>query len=153
MIVDLFFHHVKNCSQHLVGRRHSRNLLASSSEHSQVVLTAGSFTCSRMHQVCLGWDKNTSWPAFCASSTIHHHEPIASSAILLAFGSFFKARSTVTTLLAKRNCEGDLLSLNTANCDTSCVDRYRQTVSWNVLLLAFVPACLSQRVTRRPFRL
>src|SRR5688572_31880628 len=42
----------------------------------------------------------------------HHHEPIASSAILLPLGSFFKTRSTVTTSLAKRNCEADLLSLD-----------------------------------------
>jgi hypothetical protein len=32
--------------------------------------------------VSLGWDKNTSWPLFCASSTNHHHEPVASTAIL-----------------------------------------------------------------------
>jgi hypothetical protein len=68
--------------------------------------------------VCLGWDKNTSWPVFCANSTIHHHDPIASSAILLPVGSFFKTCSAVITSFAKRNCEGDRLSLNTANCDT-----------------------------------
>ena len=50
MIVDLFFHHMKHRSQDFVGRRHPRNLFASSFEHSQVVLTARRFTRSRMHQ-------------------------------------------------------------------------------------------------------
>jgi hypothetical protein len=49
----------------------------------------------------LGIGTKTLWPVFCSSSTIHHHEPIASSAILLPFGSFFKTRSTVTTSLSQ----------------------------------------------------
>src|SRR5262249_7953924 len=77
---------------HTVGRRSALSNLANIKAS-----TLSDFNrAEAIALVCLGWDKNTAWPLFCASSTIHHHEPIASTAILLPSGSFFKTCFTVT---------------------------------------------------------
>src|SRR5262249_10416240 len=68
--------------------------------------------------VCLGCERETSCPNSLAFSTNHHHEPVASTAIFVPLGSFFKTPSTVFGSLEKRNWDGGCPSLRTANCVT-----------------------------------
>src|SRR5215813_6725610 len=93
-----------------------------------------------MALVCLGCDITTSWPVFWASSTNHHHDPVASSAILLPCGNFFKTFSTVTVLFGNRSCDAGLGSLSAANCDTFLCKSTPTIDSMGGLLLDYLAA-------------